>query len=105
MIAPTTARQYSVWRASVSCSQVNVAAPSSGPASALSPPSSTITSASTERGIASVSGEMLPLENAYSAAGEPGEGTGERERQPLRRAHVDADRLGAQRRIAAARSA
>ena len=62
--APSTACQYSVTRASVSASQVNAAAPSSGPASALRPPSSTMTSASTERGIASVSGEMLPFENA-----------------------------------------
>ena len=36
----------------------------SGPNSALSPPNSTMTMASTERGIASDSGEMLPFENA-----------------------------------------
>ena len=71
MRAPTIARQYSVVRASVSCSHVNAAAPSSGPNSALRPPSSTITSASTERGIASVSGEMLPFENANSPPARP----------------------------------
>src|SRR5262249_40901279 len=68
---PTSARQYWVLRASVSCSQVNAAAPSSGPNSAFKPPSSTMTSASTERGIASVSGEMLPLENANNAPASP----------------------------------
>ncbi len=34
------------------------------PGAALSPPSSTMTRASTERGMASDSGEMLPFENA-----------------------------------------
>src|SRR5690606_29720707 len=46
---PSTACQYSVNRAALSCSQVYAAAPTSGPASACTPPSSTITSPSTER--------------------------------------------------------
>ena len=69
--APKIGREYSVTRGSVSCSLVNTAAPSSGPASASTPPSNAITSASTERGIASVSGEMLPLEKAYRPPASP----------------------------------
>src|SRR5205814_5913538 len=69
--APSTACQYSVTRDSVSESHVNATAPINGPAIALRPPSNTITSPSTERGMASVSGEMLPLENAYSAPASP----------------------------------
>src|SRR5262249_19267460 len=73
---PSAARQYCVLRASASASQVNAAAPSSGPNSALMPPSSTMTSASTERGMASVSGEMLPLENANSPPASPAKSPG-----------------------------
>ena len=58
-------------RATVSCSQVKVTAPTTGPASVCTPPSSTITSPSTDLPTASVSGEMLPLENAYSAPARP----------------------------------
>src|SRR5690606_4838690 len=61
---PRRARQYWVSRASASCSQVKAAAPTIGPVTAWTPPSSTITSASTERAIDSTSGEMLPLEKA-----------------------------------------
>ena len=63
---PSSARQYSVWRATLSCSQVNVTLPTIGPDKRLMPPSSTITSPSTERPIESVSGEMLPFEKAKS---------------------------------------
>ncbi len=58
------ARQYSVARGSASCIQVNAAAPISGPSTKSTPPSSTMTSASTDRGIARLSGDTLPLENA-----------------------------------------
>ena len=81
------------------------AAPHTGPVSVCTPPSSTITSPSTERGTDKVSGEIEPLENAYSAPASPANDPGDDERRPLLRAHVDADRFGAQRRIARARNA
>src|SRR5439155_14461409 len=68
---PRSARQYSVARERKSCNPTNAAAPRSGPASALSPPRSTMTSASSERGIARDSGEMLPLEKAYRPPARP----------------------------------
>ena len=46
---------------------MKAAAPQTGPVSVWMPPSSTIASASTERGIESVSGEIDPFEKAYSA--------------------------------------
>ena len=68
---PSNARQNSVWRAMLSCSQVNTAAPATAPLSVWMPPISTITRPSTERGIDRLSGEMLPLENAYTAPARP----------------------------------
>ena len=47
-----------------SSSHVKSAAPQTGPVSVCTPPSSTITRASTERDTERVSGEMEPLENA-----------------------------------------
>src|SRR5262249_11769247 len=64
MITPTAARQYSTFRAATSCSQVKSAAPHTGPASVWMPPSSPMTSPSTERGMPSISGEIEPLEKA-----------------------------------------
>src|SRR5690606_27082882 len=71
MTPPSKARQYWVSRASESCSQVKAAAPTIGPVTACTPPSRTITSASTERPIDRTSGEMLPLENAYKEPAKP----------------------------------
>ena len=67
MITPNRPRQYSVLRAIVSCSHVNADAPTTGPASVCTPPSSTMTSASTDLVTDSASGAMLPLENTNSA--------------------------------------
>src|SRR5690606_35665192 len=61
MIPPSRARQYWVSRARESCCQVKATAPTIGPVTACTPPSRTITSASTERPIDSTSGEMLPF--------------------------------------------
>ena len=58
-------------RAAASCSQVNSAAPQTGPVSVWMPPSITITRPSTERWMPSDSGEIEPLENAYSAPARP----------------------------------
>ena len=65
------ARQYAISRDTASSSQVKSAAPHTGPVSVCTPPSSTITSPSTERGTDSVSGEMEPLENAYKLPASP----------------------------------
>ena len=88
-------------RASESASHVNAAAPSSGPNSALRPPSSTMTSASTERGIASDSGEMLPLENANRPPASPANTPASANAAPLR---ARARRCRAPRRAAASRA-
>ena len=65
MIAkPSRARQYSVWRATLSCNVRKLTLPTIGPTSVPMPPSSTMTSPSTERLIEIVSGEILPFENA-----------------------------------------
>src|SRR5262249_34031053 len=45
MMAPSRARQYSVWRMTVSCSVVKIAAPAIGPLRESRPPSSTMTMA------------------------------------------------------------
>ena len=55
----------------MSCSHVNTAAPTIGPVSVCKPPSSTITRPSTERLTLITSGEIVPLENAYSDPASP----------------------------------
>ena len=62
MRAPRRSRQYSK-RPISSWSHVNVAAPASGPSIVLTPPRSTMMSASNERGMDISSGKTLPLEN------------------------------------------
>src|ERR1051325_3085136 len=69
--APIAARQYSISRESESSSQVKRPAPQTGPVSVCPPPRSTITSASTERGTESTSGEIEPLEKANTAPATP----------------------------------
>src|SRR6478672_12901079 len=69
--SPSSARQYSVWRATLSCSVRNVTLPTIGPTSVPMPPSRTMTSPSTERPIEIVSGEMLPFEKAKSPPAMP----------------------------------
>ena len=87
---------------SVSCSQVKIAAPTTGPVSVSTPPSSTITSAvGRARRSRPSTGEMLPLEKAKSAPARPANVPASTKAAHWMRAHVDADRLGAQRRIAA----
>ena len=61
-----------------------------------------MTSASTERGIASDSGEMLPLENANRPPASPANTPASAKPRHCVRTHVDAERCGAQRRIARA---
>jgi hypothetical protein len=69
--APIAARQYATSRDTASSSQVKSAAPHTGPVTVCTPPRRTITSASTERGTDSVSGEIEPLENAYRLPASP----------------------------------
>src|SRR5262249_47488616 len=49
MIPPSRARQYSVWRMTVSCSSAKAEAPTIGPLNVWMPPSSTMTRPSIER--------------------------------------------------------
>ncbi len=98
--APSSARQYSVARITVSCSQVKTPAPTTGPASVCTPPSSTITSPSTDRPTEIASGEIDPFANANSAPARPQNRPATANAIQLHAHDVDADRLGAQRRIA-----
>ncbi len=61
---PSSARQYSVCRMTVSCNVAYTEAPTIGPVSVWMPPSSTITSPSIERLTWIVSGEIEPLAKA-----------------------------------------
>src|SRR5690606_3687478 len=63
MTAPRMARQKSVSGMTASLTRCSTAAPNTGPVTVWMPPSSTIASASTEVGIDSTPGSMLPLEN------------------------------------------
>ena len=64
MMPPSSARQYSVCRITVSCSMANTEAPTIGPVSVWMPPSSTMTRPSIERPTWIVSGEIEPLAKA-----------------------------------------
>ena len=101
MMPPSSARQNSVCRMTVSCSTAKTDAPTIGPVSVWMPPSSTITRPSMERPTAMVSGEIEPLAKANSAAGDAADRARDREAEPVHALDVDADRFGAQRRIAA----
>ncbi len=100
MMRPSSARQYSVCRMTVSCSSANTVAPTIGPLSVWMPPSSTITRPSIERPTCTVSGEIEPLAKANSPPAIAADAAGDREGEPVHALDVDADRLGAQRRIA-----
>src|SRR5262249_5882889 len=71
MMAPSSARQYSVWRITLSCNVAKIAAPASGPLSDSRPPRSTITMASMERPTLMVSGEIDPLAKANNPPASP----------------------------------
>ena len=71
MMAPSSARQYSVCRITVSCKVANTEAPTIGPVSVWMPPSSTITRPSIERPTWMVSGEIEPLAKANSPPATP----------------------------------
>src|SRR6185312_5278493 len=58
MMPPSSARQYSVWRITVSCNVAKTDAPTIGPVSVWMPPSSTMTSPSIERPTLIVSGDI-----------------------------------------------
>src|SRR6185312_5862249 len=64
MMTPSSARQYSVWRITVSCSVAKNDAPTIGPVRVWMPPSSTMTRPSIERPTLIVSGEIEPLAKA-----------------------------------------
>ena len=68
---PSSARQYSVCRMTVSCNIANTEAPTIGPVSVWMPPSSTITRPSIERLTWMVSGEIEPLAKANSPPATP----------------------------------
>ena len=64
MTTPSTARQYSVARASASCSHVNAAAPSSGPEQRVEAAEQHHHQRVDRARNRERSGEMLPFENA-----------------------------------------
>ena len=81
-------------------------APTIGPVSVWTPPSSTITSASTDcAGCRGRSGRRCPWHRRRGRRRGPARRAGQREGQPLDAEGVDADRLGAQRASRPARSA
>ena len=100
MMAPNSARQYSVCRITVSCKVAKTEAPTIGPVSVWMPPSSTITRPSIERPTWMVSGEIEPLAKANSPPATPQTRAGNGEAEPMHALDVDADGLGAQRGIA-----
>src|SRR5690606_12384884 len=61
-VMPRTACQYGVARTIQSCNVMKTTAPTTGPTSVCTPPISTMASASTDRGMESVSGESEPFE-------------------------------------------
>ena len=82
-------------------SVANTEAPTIGPVSVWTPPSSTMTRPSIERPTWIVSGEIEPLAKANSPPATPQTRAGNGEAEPVHALDVDADGFGAQRRIAA----
>ena len=81
--------------------RVKAVAPTIGPVRVWMPPSSTMTRPSIERPTWIVSGEIEPLAKANSPPAMPQIAAGNGEAEPVHALDVDADRLGAQRRVAA----
>ena len=99
---PRSARQKVVWRMTVSCSQVKIAAPTIGPLNVWTPPSSTMTMPSSERETAERIGRDRALGEREQRSGQRRRTfAGDGKADPMHALDVDADRLGPQRRVAA----
>ena len=101
MMTPSSARQYSVCRMTVSCSTANTEAPTIGPAQRLDAAEQhhhqPVDRAADMHGL----GRDRALGEGEQPAGDAADAAGDREGEPVHALDVDADRLGAQRRIAA----
>ena len=99
--APSTARQNSVRRATSSRSQVKIAAPTTGPVERLDTAQQHHDQPVGRLGDGDGRGRDAALGEGIDGAGQARRHARQHEGRPLEAAHVDADRLGAQRRIAA----